>query len=101
MKKEIIPRASAKIGRLNNWQPFGWSTLWILAQAIESAQTLNPVAVAEHLRTMKSVETVFGPATVGGQKTFGIKCVICAPQAIFIAKGGKSVFIKWVDTSTP
>ena len=101
MKKEIIPRASAKIGRLNNWQPFGWSTLWILAQAIESAQTLNPVAVAEHLRTIKSVETVFGPATVGGQRTFGIKCVICAPQAIFMAKGGKSVFIKWVDTSTP
>ncbi|MCG6880762.1 MAG: ABC transporter substrate-binding protein [Deltaproteobacteria bacterium] len=101
MKKEIIPRASSKIGQLNNWQPFGWNTVWILAQAIESAQSLDPKVVAEHLRTMKSVDTIFGPATIGGEKTFGIKCLVCAPQAIFIAKGGKSVFVKWVDTNTP
>jgi len=101
MKKEITPRASSKIGQLNNWQPFGWNTVWILAQAIESAQSLDPKVVAEHLRTMKSVDTIFGPATIGGEKTFGIKCLVCAPQAIFMAKGGKSVFVKWVDTNTP
>jgi branched-chain amino acid transport system substrate-binding protein len=101
MQKEIIPKASKKFGRLNNWQPFGWSTLWMTAQAIESAQSLDPVVVAQHLRKMKGLESVLGPATVGGEKTFGIKCVICQPQAIFIAKGGKSVFVRWTDTTTP
>jgi branched-chain amino acid transport system substrate-binding protein len=101
MKKEVIPRASARLGKTSQWHPWGWNTLWILTQAIESAQSVDPVVVAKHLPTMKSVETVFGPATIGGEKTFGAKCVICPPQAIFTVKEGKPTFVRWVDTYTP
>lgn len=101
VKKELIPRASAKLGHINQWQAWGWNTLWILTQMIESAQSLDPVVVAKHFRTMKTVETIFGTGKIGGLKTFGINCVIGPPQAIFIAKGGQPVFVKWVDTYTP
>ena len=101
IKKEVIPRASAKLGHINQWHAWGWNTLWNLTQMIESAQSIDPVVVAKHFRTMKTVETVWGTGKIGGQKTFGINCVVCPPQAIFIAKGGQSVFVKWVDTYTP
>ena len=101
MKKEVVPRASARLGKINQWQPWGWNTVWILKQAIESAQSLDPVVVAKNLRTMKKIETVFGTATIGGEKTFGSKCVISAPQAIFVAKGGQAVFVRWNETSVP
>jgi len=101
VKKELIPRASAKLGHINQWQPWGWNTLWILTQMIESAQSLDPAVVAKHFRTMKTVQTIFGTGKIGGQKTFGINCVVGPPQAIYIAKGGQPVFVRWVDTYTP
>ena len=101
VKKELIPRASGKLGRLNQWQVWGWNTLWILVQMIESAQSLDPAVVAKHFRTMKTVQTIFGKGVIGGEKTFGINCVVGPPQAIYTAKGGQATFVKWVETSTP
>ncbi len=101
-KKEFLPRA-VKSGDTNPWQAWGWNTLWILAQGIESANSLDPAVVAKHLRTMKLVETVFGPAQIGGGKTFGngVNSIFCSPQAIFRVKNGKPVFVKWVSTWVP
>ena len=101
IKNELIPRAKAKLGEISQFLAWGWNTLWILTQMIESAQSIDPVVVAKHFRTMKTVETVWGTGKIGGQKTFGINCVVGPPQAIFVAKGGKPVFVKWVDTYTP
>jgi branched-chain amino acid transport system substrate-binding protein len=101
-KKEFLPRA-VKSGNMDPWQAWGWNTMWILAQAIESAQSLEPADVAKQLRTMKTVETLFGPAPIGGGKTFGtgVKSLICPPQAIFKVKNGKPEFVKWVSTWVP
>jgi branched-chain amino acid transport system substrate-binding protein len=99
-KKDFLPRVM-KTGNPNAWMVWGFNDAWAVAQAIESAQSLDPVVVAKHLRTMKKVETLFGPATLGGEKTFGIKSALCPPQAIFVAKKGKPEFVKWVQTETP
>jgi len=101
-KKEFLRRAE-KSGNTNPWQAWGWNTVWVLAQGIESAQSLDPAEVAKRLRTMKTVETIFGPAELGGGKLFGtgLDCVFCPPQAIFTVKNGKPEFVKWVSTWVP
>ena len=99
-KKEFVARA-LKAGHSNAWMAWGFNDLWAAVQAIESAQSLDPVTVAKHLRTMKKVETLFGPAVTGGQATFGTLSCLCPPQAIFVAKKGKPEFVRWVQTDVP
>jgi branched-chain amino acid transport system substrate-binding protein len=102
MTQEFLPRAKAKYGdKALNWQLGGWTNIMILTQAIKASQSLDPVVVAKYLRTTKGLDTPFGPAVTGGEKTYGIKSVVCMPQAIFVAKGGKPVFVKWIKTETP
>jgi branched-chain amino acid transport system substrate-binding protein len=43
-RKEFLSRA-VKSGNTNPWQAWGWNNVWILAQAIESAQSLKPADV--------------------------------------------------------
>ena len=101
-KKEFLARA-AKSGNTNPWQAWGWNTVWILAQGIESAQSLDPAEVSKHLRAMKTVQTIFGPTPLGGGKTLGtgVNCIFCPPQAIFRVKNGKPDFVSWVSTLVP
>jgi len=92
---EIIKRARAKYGKENHWHSFGFNTLWVLTQAIESAQSLDPVVVAKHWQTMKNIETVTGPGRMGGQKTFGINNIICQPLAATQVVNGKIQDVQW------
>lgn len=92
---EIEKRGKEKFGKSFHWHSFGFNSLWVLAQAIESAQSLDPEVVAEHWRGMKTIQTVTGPGIMGGEKTFGINNVVCQPMAIVQAIGGKAVNVKW------
>ena len=101
-KKEFLTRV-AKSGNNNPWQPWGWNAVWILAQGIESAQSFDPVEVAKRFRSMPSVQTIFGPAPLGGGKLFGtgVNSIFCPPQQIVKVKDGKPKFVKWVSTPLP
>ncbi len=100
--KEDFLKYTTKAGNNNAWLAWGWNNLWVLTQAIENSQSLDPQKVAEYLHTRgENLETLFGPAMVSGAKTLGIKAAICAPQAIFVAKEGKPVFVEWVQVETP
>ncbi|MBI5586680.1 MAG: ABC transporter substrate-binding protein [Deltaproteobacteria bacterium] len=92
---EIVKRGKAKFGKTFHWHAFGFNTLWVLAQAIESAQSLDPAVVAKHWRTMKTIQTVTGPGKMGGQKTFGINNVIGQPMAVAQIIKGKPENVKW------
>ncbi len=99
---EIIKRGKAKFGKTSHWHSFGFNTVWALVQAIQSAQSLDPKVVANHWRTMKSLQTVTGPGIMGGQKTFGINNVVCQPLAIVQCIKGKPVNVKWAaNNHTP
>jgi ABC-type branched-subunit amino acid transport system substrate-binding protein len=99
-KNALLPRV-IKSGNSNPWQAWGWQTLWTMVQMIESAQSLDPVAVSKNVAKIKTIETLYGPARIGGEKTFGMRVAVCPPQAIFISKNGKPVFVRWVDTYVP
>lgn len=93
--KEIVKRSEAKTGgKANYWHSFGWLTCWALTQAIESAQSLDPVVVAKHWKTMKTIQTPAGTGTMGGQQTFGINSVVCAPLWIVKVANGELVTVK-------
>ena len=60
----------------------GWSALWMLTQAIEKAQSLDPAKVADTFSKMDSLEGVFGPSTMGGLKALGVNNVVMQPRPL-------------------
>lgn len=60
----------------------GWSSLWCIAQAIEAAQSLDTTVVAENWRKMRRIETLNGPAAMGGSQVYGVNNVVLRPVAI-------------------
>ena len=74
------------------------NSLWVLAQVIEAAQSLDPTVVKEKWESMDQVETIFGTAKICGDETFGIKHhVVASPQPIQIFKDGVETPAGWVD----
>jgi branched-chain amino acid transport system substrate-binding protein len=93
--KTIVKMSEAKTGgKANFWHSFGWHTTWSLIQAITSAQSLDPVVVADHWSTMKTIETPTGTGTMGGLKTFGINNVNCSPLWIVRVHNGDLESVK-------
>jgi len=68
---------------------------WPLVQAIEEAQSTDPAVVKEVFEKMGSVETPYGPGTICGLETYGIKHAITAPQPLCALDNGEVVWIKW------
>ena len=92
---EVAKRGQAKFGKASYFQAFGFNTLYTLAQAMQSAQSLDPTTVANRFRTMKTIQTITGPGTMGGQKTFGINNIVCSPLAVVQVVNGKGQIMKW------
>ena len=78
-----------------------WDNLWVLVQAIEKAQSIDPVEVAKTLEKTNTFDTTRGKARMGGAKTFGINNVVCQPCPISRLKNGKVEFIQWYDVHMP
>ena len=96
--KEIIKRITAKFGENYQLEMSGPNALWILKEVIEAADSLDPNAVKKKWESMDSVETIFGPALIGGDKTFGLKHhVVGSPQPIQISSNGKEECAGWMD----
>jgi hypothetical protein len=65
---------------------------------IEAAQSFNPRIVKKTWESTDSVSTIFGPAHIGGDKTFGlIHHVVGSPQPIQISKDGMEASGGWID----
>ena len=63
--------------------------VYCLAKAIEKAQSLDPEQVAKTLEGMKTVDTVFGPAKMGGMDMFGINHAVLRQIVISRIMKGK------------
>jgi branched-chain amino acid transport system substrate-binding protein len=79
----------------------GWEMLWVLAQAIEKAQSLDPTQVAKAFETLESINTPFGTGKMGGLQTFGVNHVVLAPQAISSIINGEVEQVKWFVPDIP
>ena len=78
-----------------------FSGLWVLAQAIEKAQSLDPAEVAKTWAQMTSIETPSGTGTMGGAKTFGINHMVLAPAPVSRLLNGKVDSTTWYKSMLP
>lgn len=96
--KEIIKRVVDKYGPGYQLEMSGPNCLWILKEVIEAAQSLDPTVVKRKWESMDEVDTIFGPAKICGDETFGIKHhVVASPQPIQMLKDGGEVSAGWID----
>jgi len=99
--KEIVRRMEAR-GGFHQWNLWGWSEVWTLAQAIEKAQSLDTTVVANSWRKMTKIETPYGEGHMCGEKTIGINNVVCSRVAITeVLPGGQVKHIKWIPVDVP
>jgi len=79
----------------------GWNPLWVLKQAIEKAQSLDPTVVAQALENMTTIETGYGQATMGGKQTYGINAVVAGSVPLTRLENGKAEFLGWFKLNIP
>lgn len=73
---------------------FAWDCGWILVQAIEAAQSVDPATVLAKLDTMTapgSLQTGFGSAHMGGLETYGVNRVLVRPIPVSYLMNGQIV----------
>ncbi len=97
--KELMQRWKAKYGN----EPFisdcihAGDIMWILAQAMEKAQSLEPEKVMAAMESMTAaaggVKTSFGKGYMGGKKRFGVNRVLYRPIPLTRIMKGKTEFI--------
>jgi len=94
---EIIDRVAAEYGADYQLEMTVPNCLWVLKEAIEAAQSLDPTVVKQTLETMDEIETIWGTAKICGEQTLGIKHVIASPQTVQILKDGVETSAAWID----
>lgn len=81
-----------------------WDVAWILIQAIEKAQSLEAAKIIAKLETLTepgSLHSLFGPAHMGGVKTYGVNRVVVRPVPISSLLDGKVGFVKMALPEIP
>ena len=92
--KEVVNSWQAKYGAepFISDASFAWDEGWILVQALEKAQSVDPEAVLSTLDSMTmpgSLKTSFGPAHMGGLKTYGVNRVLVRPIPVSYVMDGQ------------
>ncbi|MGD0662398.1 MAG: ABC transporter substrate-binding protein [Syntrophorhabdales bacterium] len=81
-----------------------WDEVWVLSQAIEKANSIDPKQVVKVLQGMTkpgSLKTTFGPGHMGGAKTYGANGMLVRPMPITLIQGEKIKMVKWVTPAVP
>jgi branched-chain amino acid transport system substrate-binding protein len=79
----------------------GYNGLWVLLQTMEKAKSVDPEKVLqtyEKLTKKGDLQTLWGPAYVGGKKSLGVNRTLCYPMTIDstvngVSKNTKTVFL--------
>lgn len=77
------------------------TSLYTLVQVIEQAQSIDPTVVRDAWEEMTTVDTLFGPGTMGGLQTYGINHVVAHPLPIMILNNGNVEYGPWQIYSIP
>jgi ABC-type branched-subunit amino acid transport system substrate-binding protein len=101
MAQEIIDRTLAQYGEDYSIKFTGANALWIIKDAIETAQSLDPTVVKDKLESMGTVDTIYGTGTLCGNETYGIaNHVVAHPLPIQVFKDGQVVPGGWINIGT-
>jgi ABC-type branched-subunit amino acid transport system substrate-binding protein len=79
----------------------GFEAMWILTQAIEKAQSLDPTVVMNSLEKTTKIETPNGPGKMGGLKTFGINHALVRPFPVVRIMNGIVKHVSWFTPELP
>jgi branched-chain amino acid transport system substrate-binding protein len=83
----------------------GYNGMWVLLQAIEKAQSVDPQAVMDTYKTLTNpgdLKTLWGDgAYVGGQESYGINAVLNEPYWIDACMDGVSKNVKPIFIAVP
>jgi hypothetical protein len=79
----------------------GYNGLWVLLQTMEKAKSVDPETVLktyEGLTKKGDLQTLWGPAFVGGKKTLGVNRTLCYPYTIDtcmkgVSKNAETIFV--------
>lgn len=98
LMREMGKRITAKYGKDESIYLQGADSFWVLMQAIEAAQSLDPTVVKAKWETMDKVETFQGTGRMCGDETYGIKHhAVSHPQPFQTLKDGKVINAGLVD----
>jgi ABC-type branched-subunit amino acid transport system substrate-binding protein len=98
LMNELGKRITAKYGKNEPLFFQGADCLWVLAQAIEAAQSLDPTVVRAKWETMDKVETFQGTGRMCGDETYGLHHhAVAHPLPFQTVKGGKVVNAGLID----
>lgn len=100
MIKMMIKMARKKYGVVYAWHGWGFNAIYVLAQAIEKAQSLDPTKVKNTWEKMDAIKTIYGPGRMGGKKTYGIKHTVTHPSPIAALMNGKVKWVGWFKVYT-
>ena len=100
---EVLRRLEAKSGNDENlcYAAHGFDNLWMVVQAIEAAQSLDPTVVRDKWEKMDTMKSVWGTAHRGGLKTYGIKHTMTHPIPVVSYVNGEPKTMKWMDIIAP
>ncbi len=98
LMNEMGKRIVAKYGKTESMTVQGADCLWVLIQAIEAAQSLDPTVVKAKWENMDKVQTFQGTGRMCGDETYGLKHhAVSHPQPFQMLKDGKAVNAGLVD----
>ena len=94
-QEELGKRIEAKMGAAVPQAYEYANPCWEFVQLFEKAQSFDPSAVRAAFESSTTLNTFFGPGTIGGLKTYGIKHAVTPAMPIFTFDGGKLTFQKY------
>ena len=103
MIKMILERGKAKYGHERiAFLVEGFDSVWVLVQAIEKAQSLDPDDIRKTWENMDDIESAYGPAHMGGQETYGLRHAVVGPRSIEGLIKGEAKSFGWIrDIKVP
>jgi ABC-type branched-subunit amino acid transport system substrate-binding protein len=98
LMEEVFRRTKAKYGHEEiMFTHKGFDNIYILAQAIEAAQSLDPTDVKNKWEKMDKIVGSTGTGRMCGQKTYGINHSVCLPDPIAGLVNGQVKHLKWMN----
>jgi branched-chain amino acid transport system substrate-binding protein len=104
--KEVIEMGYAKYGVQDFVEDgvFAYDQIMLMAQVMEKAQSLDPQEVMNTFETLTEpgdLQSVFGPAHVGGLQTYGVNRVLVKPVPMSRLVNGQGEFIGMFTAEIP
>jgi branched-chain amino acid transport system substrate-binding protein len=99
--KWIFKKGKAKYGheRLAFWIE-GFDPVYVLVQAIEKAQSLDPDDVKRTWEKMDDIDSAYGPSKMGGKETYGLRHAVVGPRPIAGLEKGEAKSFGWIRNIT-